>query len=812
MTPPARRTSQCSSKSRSAQRSARPRVAWLRPVASVMLAFVLAFGFVPIMALAGGAGSDTAKAYADSGNKSSASASSSGSAAKKKEEADKKAAQEVDSLIKALPSKISAGDRKQVERAQSAYDALSKDQKAHVTRTAELEAAWRALDQAEKEEQGAGDSAAAEKVDKEIGFLPAPDEVTKSDRAQIEYVRGLYEALTASQKSLVKREADLKAVEEALVDAEAEDDTFFVKTLLLKWDKPDESGTKHFVGDYKDVEEAYRQIKITKFGEEVQLNGWYLSTDGTGKTYQASDSNTRIGSFDLEWKSSDEEIATVSPQGLVTPQGKNGSVEIKASVSKKDSSVYEGPVPTATVTIVFDGQDDRYVKKVEILDEKGDVIGKDWGGVTLYGKENDFHQLQARVTWYNVKEKTETIEVTGSGDTYDASKVGTTITWNVSASEAFTINVDTGRLKTGKYSGNAYVTCTAVGGLGGEKVTDSANVQLDTGVYAYNPANSLTLRVVWEARPDEVVKEETYSYSDLLGKLSSQHVNATITGNNRFGVISADGFLFKDVVDLVKVDDADVLQYRFGTADGYDNPVSYQYLFNSGNRYYFPNYDIGSKAGGQIVPPILSYRSRLMWSESAADPSWNLDEGTRFRLVFGCLGSGDANTSFQIYYIHTITIVLAGGPSAGGGGGSGAGGESGKGGGSGGGENGGGGDGGGGAGGGKNGAGENGGSSNRQAGTQNSPEAGAEQTAGAGDQLSGGETDEVANTADSAAAGGNIGSAKRWRVYQMMNKTNSDVPDWDDENPISPFAAPIAIGTFAIGAGATGVGFRRRLK
>ena len=46
----------------------------------------------------------------------------------------------------------------------------------------------------------------------------------------------------------------------------------------------------------------------------------------------------------------------------------------------------------------------------------------------------------------------------------------------------------------------------------------------------------------------------------------------------------------------------------------------------------------------------------------------------------------------------------------------------------------------------------------------------------------------------------------------MMNKTNSDVPDWDDENPLSPFALPIAAGAFAVGAGATAIGFRRRLR
>ena len=74
------------------------------------------------------------------------------------------------------------------------------------------------------------------------------------------------------------------------------------------------------------------------------------------------------------------------------------------------------------------------------------------------------------------------------------------------------------------------------------------------------------------------------------------------------------------------------------------------------------------------------------------------------------------------------------------------------------------------------------------------------------------QSSEQAKNEPAEAAGTDVGSSKRWRVYQMMNKTNSDVPDWDDENPMSPFAAPAVLGTFALGIGATGINFRRRLK
>ena len=723
-------------------------------------------------------------------------------------------------------------------------------------------------DEVVEDEQEAIDIAAADEVEAIIASLPAPSQITVDDRPAVDSAADAYNSLTPNQQALVRNLADLNAAIDAVIAAEeaqarAEEEErlrleeeerqrqeeeerlrreeeerqrleeeerqrqeaerqqqegqsgYYVNTLLLKWDKPDDAGMTHFVGDNSIVEKAYRQIKVNDFGETVQLNGWYLSSDDTGVAYQTADASTAIGSFELDWATSDAAIASVSPDGLVTPHGKNGTVVITATVG--DARVYQGSAPSASVTIVFDGQEGKYVKSVEIVDEGGNNIGERWGGVTVYNGQNEFHQLHARVTWYNVADGSETVQETGAGDSYDAKLVDTSVTWNVSASSAFTINENTGRLKTGQYSGNAYVTCSVVGGLGGKNVVDTANVQLDTGTYEYNPADSLTLRVVWEERPDEVVSEKTYSYGDLLGMLPSRRVNATVANGSRFGVITAEGFLFKDVVSLISVADGDVLQYRFGTADGYDNPVSYNYLFESGPRYYFPNYDVGSRAEGEIVAPILAYKSAFEWNRSEANPNANLDEGTRFRLVFGCLASGDANTSFQIYYINTITIVLAGAPSMGGGGGkassnsSNSDPEAGKDGGN---ADGAGGTGHGRKGGGSGTSGTGGGNTKGNldgADGDGRQQAGAEQSAGQAQDATTGETN-AESVFEDAPEGLDVGSAKRWRVYQMMNKTNSDVPDWNDENPISPFAAPLALGTFAVGAGATGVGFRRRLR
>ena len=873
--------------------------------ARVALALALVCGLAPGAWL-----QPAAQAIALTGNgpaisaqaKDKPSAGSGDDAQAKQDEKDEKAIEEVLKLVKGLPSpaNVKASDADAVQKASDAYDSLTDDQKKKFGKEHPDE---KELLGAVKEALGErlADKEAADGVIALINALPDPSAATAGDRAAVDAAQAAFGALTDSQKGNISQaEQDkLAQVSAAVAAAEKEASSssaaqpdppqgssssaegeptdqgssaasqeeaassstssargdYRVSVLLMKWDEPDDNGERHFVGDGPIVEDAYRSIDIAEFGQTVQLTGWYASTDGTGVIYQTSDSSTDIGSFELTWKSSDEKIATVSPSGLVTPRGKNGTVKITATVA--DKKVYDGKAPSTTVAINFDGQEGRYVTQVDILNDKGEVIGERWGGVTLFGDKEGFHQLHARVTWHDAKTGQDTTVDTGTGDDYSAKRVDTTVEWNVSTSSAFTINEKTGRLRTGSYSGNAYVTCTVVGGAAGATVTDTASVQLDTGEYEYNPASGLDLKVVYEERPDEVVKEASYTYEELLGLLATKHVNATVVNESRFGVISADGFLFKDVVDLVAVDDADVLQYRFTTADGYDNPVSYAYLFESGPRYYFPNYDLGgSQADGEIVPPVLAYSSAMEWGRSQANPSAKLDDGNRFRLVFGCLASGDANTSFQIYYINAITVVLKGAPPAGGDGGEGEGGE--------------------GDDPGKEGEGEGGSSSSSAAGdpsASTSASSGSRDGSGSASSSAAGESassssssaaddnrssssasrddeekpggarsasaddqarqeqvqqpeerqpaeeakresaPEDAGTQDDVRAdGADIDTAKKWRVYQMMNKTNSDVPDWDDENPLSPFAAPIAVGTFAVGAGVTGIGFRRRLK
>ncbi len=567
-------------------------------------------------------------------------------------------------------------------------------------------------------------------------------------------------------------------------------DVYYVDTVMVEYDEPDDFGVWHFLDeDWEDA--AYRPLTILKKGETVQLNGWY--EDNHGNQVEAADSTSQMGEVLLSWSIVEQNpddasvaggvVAKVDPTGKVTPMS-NGSVVVRCTIA--DPTKYQGSAPYKDVTIVFDGQDGEYVSQVDILDEDGNVIGERWGGVTVFTDKESYSQLYVKVTWVDADGNVVREESTFNGD-----RISTTVTWNVGgATEPFTINEETGRLRTSQYSGNAYVVCKAVGGVGGVEVSDTANIQLDTGQYHYNPSNTLTIKVAYEERPDEIMYEKTYTYDELMSRLTSCTYNYTLMAGSRYGVISAEGWLFKDLVHLLErdsnasggsnvIDDDDIARFSFGTNDGYDNPVSWSMLFDV-DRWYYPNYDLGgSKAGGVIVPPMLAFKSNQTWGESEANPTKELDESTRFRLVFGCLSDLTMNSAYQIYYINTIMITLEGAPTIDPSGGDG--------------------DGKGGAGGGD---GDSGG-------------IGGDDTSGVaqGDNEGKSPDTTIANGGQASSAAGDTGEsqAKQWRIYQMMSKNKSDIGEWDFDNPLSPFAIPGALASLIIGGIAAYASFRRRL-
>ena len=120
-------------------------------------------------------------------------------------------AAEVDALIGGI-GEVTLDSKAAIDEARTAYEALTADQKALVTKLANLEEAeakYQELkDAADKEET---DKAAAKAVDEKITAI---GEVTLDSKAAIDEARTAYEALTVDQKALVTKLTDLEAAEE----------------------------------------------------------------------------------------------------------------------------------------------------------------------------------------------------------------------------------------------------------------------------------------------------------------------------------------------------------------------------------------------------------------------------------------------------------------------------------------------------------------------------------------------------------------------------------------------------------------------
>ena len=525
-----------------------------------------------------------------------------------------------------------------------------------------------------------------------------------------------------------------------------------VTELFLKW-SADYNGENEFVGAGQPV----KQVVIETKGQLVQLNGYYTDASGSGLMLETASASTDLGAIDLVWESSNVKVAKVSPAGLVTPV-KNGSCTITATV--KDPAKYGEA--SCSVDFEISGQNGSYVSDVEITTKKGKVINET---VVLAGDgaKPVYYQLYATITWKNANGDVVKTETTSS------KKCTATYVWSVAGNtDTVAVNKYTGRVAS-QSSGIGQVMVTVSGGKGGRSVSDTVYFRVDTGQYDYNPADSLTLKVAYEEFPDQIIEEKTYSEKQLSKMLPKVTNNYTVIGGNNgsYATIRATGYMFKDILKLLNCSINDIKQFRFGTADSYDSPVSYSYLFGS-ERYYFPDYDIGYTSGGVVVPPIIATANSMHWNEPYVSKDEKLDEGTRYRLVFGASGKTDANTSKQVYYINTINVILKGGPPT------------------------------------SDGHGDGGGD-----GTGNGSGMGQGPSEGDGD--SGG----LEDPSSSAQAGGNgtgsdADSGTRWRVYQMMstNKSNPGVLEMD--NPLAPFAMPIGIAAFLLGGISFYIGFRKR--
>jgi hypothetical protein len=564
-------------------------------------------------------------------------------------------------------------------------------------------------------------------------------------------------------------------------------ETEYVTQVLLRNDEAGPDGEKHYVGE--DYDPDYKVITIEQKGRTVKLNGYYTTNLGKGALFETANKSNNLGEILLDWKSSDERVATVSPNGLITP-GANGTVTITATV--RDAAKYQGTAPSKSIEVILDGQEGEYVSEVAIIDEAGNDIGEKWGEVKKFTEKNSYFNFYALVTWVDADGTVIRVEDTRTGE------VSSSIEWAIAhaggngSDTLATINENTGRFRTTEVQGDGFVFCSVTGGVGSRKTTDTVRFLIDFGEPAYNPSESLTLKVVYEMYPDKVVQEHSYSFGELLGRLATQdHFYTMIGGSHSSGyaTIHARGFLFKDVLALegVKLDEIRALGFGLSDNHDYGDPVSYSYLYDE-PRYYFPNWDIGgSQAEAVVVPPILAYSSLEVGGKSEIDGSLPLSSNTRFRLVFGPRMAAETNSSKQLYYIHTITIVLKGAPPISPGG---DGNETGGGG---------------------------GGNKDTGSGVAGSGAAGEDGSdSGRGNErpAAGGVDNDATNETGEGAAGAlstEGGEARSWHVFEMMSKAQSTVAELDLDSPYLVLAGPVALTTVLAGIGFTYGGFRRRL-
>ena len=138
---------------------------------------------------------------------------------------DKAAAEDVDVKIEAIGTVEYPASKDKIDAARAAYDALTADQKAFVTKLTTLEDAEKAYEDLKKAaEKAAADKEAANAVDvkiESIGVVAYTDE----SKALIDAARAAYNALTDDQKALVTKLATLEAAEKTYEDLKKEAET-----------------------------------------------------------------------------------------------------------------------------------------------------------------------------------------------------------------------------------------------------------------------------------------------------------------------------------------------------------------------------------------------------------------------------------------------------------------------------------------------------------------------------------------------------------------------------------------------------------
>lgn len=233
--------------------------------------------------------------------------------AEKKLEALKAEVEAVTKQIQELPAvkDLTLEDSEKVSAARSAYDALNADQKQKLTEDGVLDTLLTAENQIgllerEKEE--------AEKVAQQINSLPEVKDLKLADKTAVEQARKAYDALSESQKAMIKdaktaleeREAEIKRLEE----------------LANNTDKPD-PGNKD---DKKDDNKDNNKDNNTSTTDKNNNKGSGTTTGTTNKG-----SNTTTGTATNKGTQSGSTNKTTGTQAQTSSSQTTGSSSAKSA-------------------------------------------------------------------------------------------------------------------------------------------------------------------------------------------------------------------------------------------------------------------------------------------------------------------------------------------------------------------------------------------------------------------------------------------------------------------------------------------------
>jgi len=243
---------------------------------------------------------------------------------------DVEAAANVDALIEAIGEvTVDSGDK--IAAARAAYDALTDDGKALVTKLDVLKAAEAAYEAAV---QAAADKAAAEAVDT---LIAAIGEVTVESGDKITAARTAYDALTEARKALVTKLAVLEAAEEAYKALQSPADGTVTLILSGADNVSVEEESVTYTLSAKGMNALANAIVAIDLDETYLTDptvtvaeGWYL----IAHTWKNGVLNVAVGN--LNGANGDGDILTVTAK----PTGEKGSATV--AVTYTELCAYDG--------------------------------------------------------------------------------------------------------------------------------------------------------------------------------------------------------------------------------------------------------------------------------------------------------------------------------------------------------------------------------------------------------------------------------------------------------------------------------------